>query len=55
MAAIPPTRFREKQVEFDPMQTHVRSFEYAMLAICIVCVIAVLIIVLGTDIGNLKR
>jgi hypothetical protein len=52
---VPPTGFREKQVEFEPLQTHVKSFEYAMIAICIVCVLAVLIIVLGTDIGNLKR
>jgi hypothetical protein len=30
----------------------VRSFEYAMLAISIICVVVVLIIVLGTDIGD---
>jgi hypothetical protein len=55
MAAPKPTGFREKQVEFEPLQTHVKSFEIAMLAICIVCVIAVLVIVLATDIGNLTR
>ncbi len=41
-----------KQIEFPPKQTHVRSFEIAMLVISIVCVVIVLIIVLGTDIGD---
>ena len=41
-----------RQIEFPPMQTHVKSFEVAMLAISIVCVIVVLVIVLFTDIGN---
>lgn len=55
MASRQPGGFREKQVEFEPLQTHVKSFEYAMLAFSIICVIAVLVIVLGTDIGNLTR
>ena len=42
----------DRQVEFPPLQTHVRSFEYAMLAIAIVCAIVALVIVLGTDIGD---
>jgi hypothetical protein len=41
-----------KQIEFPPKQTHVKSFELAMLAISIICVVIVLIIVLGTDIGT---
>ena len=41
-----------KQIEFPPKQTHVKAFEYGMLAFSIVCVIVVLIVVLGTDIGN---
>lgn len=41
-----------KQIEFPPKQTHVRSFEVALLAISIICVIIVLIIVLGTDLGD---
>jgi hypothetical protein len=41
-----------KQIEFPPKQTHVRSFELAMLVISIICVVIVLIIVLGTDIGD---
>jgi hypothetical protein len=41
-----------KQIEFPPEQTHKRSFEMGMLAFSIVCVVIVLIVVLGTDIGN---
>lgn len=44
-----------KQIEFPPKQTHVKGFEVAMLAICIICVVLVLIIVLGTDIGTTFR
>ena len=40
-----------KQIEFPEKQTHVKAFEYAMLAISIICAIIVLVIVLGTDIG----
>lgn len=41
-----------RQVEFPPMQTHVKAFEAAMVALSIACVIIVLVIVLFTDIGN---
>jgi hypothetical protein len=41
-----------RQIEFPPLQTHKRSFEMAMLAIAIICAIVVLVIVLGTDLGN---
>ena len=41
-----------KQVEFLPLQTHKKSFEYGMLAICILMAIVVLVIVLFTNIGN---
>jgi hypothetical protein len=41
-----------RQIEFPPLQTHKRSFEVAMLVISIICAIVVLVIVLGTDIGN---
>ncbi len=44
-----------KQIEFPPRQTHVKGFEYAMIAISIICAIIVLVIVLGTDIGNTFR
>ena len=43
---------RGRQIEFPPMQTHVKSFERAMIAISIICAIVVLVIVLFTDIGN---
>jgi hypothetical protein len=41
-----------RQIEFHERQTHVRSFELAMLAISVVCAIIVLILVLFTGIGN---
>ena len=43
---------RRRQIEFPPLQTHVKSFELAMIVISIICVIVVLIIVLATSIGN---
>ena len=42
----------KRQIEFAPLQTHVKSFETAVLAISIICVIIVLVIVLFTDMGN---
>ena len=44
-----------RQINFLPLQTHVRSFEIAMLAISILCVIVVLVLLLATDIGNTFR
>lgn len=41
-----------RQIEFPPLQTHVKSFEYAMLAISIICAIVVIVILLFTNIGN---
>ena len=41
-----------RQIDFAPLQTHVKSFETAMLAISIICTIIVLVILLFTDIGN---
>ena len=41
-----------RQIEFPPLQNHSKSFEMAMLAICIICAIVVLVIVLFTNIGN---
>ena len=41
-----------KQIEFLPLQTHRKGFEYGMLAICILMAIVVLVIVLFTNIGN---
>jgi|Tabmets5t2r1_1033131.scaffolds.fasta_scaffold06857_3 hypothetical protein len=44
--------YDNRQIEFPEKQTHVKSFEVAMLALSVVCVILVLIIVLFTNIGN---
>jgi hypothetical protein len=44
--------FDRRQIEFPEKQTHVKSFEIAMLALSVVCMIVVLIIVLFTNIGN---
>jgi branched-subunit amino acid ABC-type transport system permease component len=43
---------RSKQIEFPPLQTHVKTFEIAMIAISIVCIVIVLFILLATNIGN---
>lgn len=42
----------KRQIEFLEKQTHVKGFEYAMLAITIALAVLVLIIVLFTNIGN---
>ncbi len=42
----------KRQINFLPLQTHVKSFEVAMLAIAILCAIVVLVIVLFTNMGN---
>ena len=41
-----------RQIEFPPLQTHNKRFEYAMIAISIALAILVLVIVLFTSIGN---
>jgi len=41
-----------KQIEFPPLQSHSKGFEYAVVAISIICAIVVLVIVLFTNIGN---
>ena len=42
----------KRQIEFPPMQTHSKRFEVVMLLLSLACVIAVLIIVLFTNLGN---
>jgi hypothetical protein len=44
--------YDKRQIEFPAKQTHVKSFEVALLALSVVCTIVVLIIVLFTNIGN---
>jgi hypothetical protein len=41
-----------RQIEFPPLQTHVKRFEQVMIALAVLCIIVVLFIVLATDIGN---
>ena len=43
---------RKRQIEFPPLQTHKRSFEMAVIVLSIICMIIVLVIVLGTGLGN---
>ena len=43
---------RRRQIEFPPLQTHVKSFEVAMIVISIVCIVVMLFIILATNIGN---
>jgi hypothetical protein len=41
-----------RQIEFPPLQTHNRRFEYAMVAISILFALIVLAILLFTNLGN---
>ena len=41
-----------RQIEFPPLQTHVKRFEQVMIALAVLCIVVVLVIVLATDIGN---
>ena len=43
---------RRRQIEFPPLQTHVKTFEIAMIAISIICIVVMLVIILATNIGN---
>jgi hypothetical protein len=45
-------RSGNRQIEFPERQTHVKSFEVAVLAISILCAIIVLVILLFTNVGN---
>ncbi len=42
----------EKQIEFEPMQTHVKRFEQVMIAICLVCIVIVVVITQFTTWGT---
>jgi hypothetical protein len=44
--------YSNRQIEFPPLQTHSKKFEYAMLAICVALAVLVLVIVLFTNLGN---
>ena len=46
---------RLKQISFPPLQTHVKTFEYTMIIICILCIIAGVLIATETDWGIQTR
>ena len=46
---------RGKQVSFPQLQTHVKTFEYAMIILCIVCIVAGILIAKTTDWGITTR
>jgi len=51
----PRSNGKRRQISFPPMQTHKKSFEAAVLLFSFICVAVVLVIVLGTDIGDTTR
>jgi hypothetical protein len=46
---------RRRQVTFPTMQSHVKTFEYAFIALCILCIIAGVVIAKATDWGVTTR
>lgn len=46
---------RRRQVTFPPMQTHTKTFEYAFIAFCILCIIVGVVIAKATDWGVTTR
>jgi hypothetical protein len=46
---------RGKQVSFPRLQTHMKNFEYAMIVLCILCIIVAVVIAKATDWGITTR
>jgi hypothetical protein len=46
---------RRGQVTFSPMQRHLKNFEYALIVICILCIIVGVVIAKATDWGVTTR
>ncbi len=46
---------RRRQVTFSQMQTHVKTFEYAFIVLCILCIIVGVVIAKATDWGVTTR
>jgi len=42
----------EPHPKFAPLQTHRKEFEYAMIAVCLACIVIVLIVTQLTSWGN---
>jgi len=55
MATEPGWMGRGKHVEFGPLQRHSRTFELAMIVICILCIVVAVIIAKATDWGVTTR
>jgi hypothetical protein len=46
---------RDKQISFPPLQTHVKMFEWGMIAFCILCIVVGVLIAKTTDWGITTR
>jgi hypothetical protein len=46
---------RAKQISFPPLQTHRKNFEYAMIIICILCIIGAVLIAKASEWGITTR
>ena len=46
---------RRRQVTFPPIQAHVKTFEYAFIALCILCIVVGVVIAKATDWGVTTR
>ena len=46
---------RLKQLQFSAMQRHSRAFELGMIAFCILCIVAAVVIAKATDWGVTTR
>ena len=44
-----------KQISFPPLQTHLKKFEYWMIVICILCIVAAVVIAKATEWGITTR
>jgi hypothetical protein len=42
----------EKQIEFEPLQTHDKRFERAMVVVCLICIVIVVVITQFTTWGS---
>jgi ABC-type uncharacterized transport system permease subunit len=46
---------RGKQISFPPLQTHKKSFEYAMILISLLCIVIVVVVAKATEWGITTR
>lgn len=55
MSTRPTGWWRSSQVAFLPLQRHSRTFELAMIVLCILCIVAAVVIAKATDWGVTTR